>query len=156
MPGKRAVEGGTFITPRATYRVNVDSVDPSAQDPSIPILDTRAAPNVSVGLGQGDCAQYGQNGQIDFAVILSGFSSVTLELWLLAEVERRELEYPGASSSSSSSSLPTTEEWVYVEEKAISKSVLWVVKDIPPGQYKVRVGAVTGSGELQIREGHAA
>lgn len=156
MPGKRAVEGGTFITPRAMYRADVDAVDPGAQDPSVPILDTRPAPNVSVGLGQGDVAQYGQNGQIDFAVILSGFSSVTLELWLLAEIERRELEYPGASSSSSSSVLPTTEEWVYVGEKVISRSVLWIVKDIPPGQYKVRVSAATGSGSLQIREGHAA
>jgi hypothetical protein len=159
MPGRRALEGGTFITPRAPYREDITTVDPSVEDTSIPILDTSKSPNEVVGLGQSDWAQYGQNGQMDLALIVEGFSSVTVQLWLQAEIEQRGLQ-PSApassSSSSSSSSYPTTGEWVYVGDKTVDKSTLWIVKDTPPGKYKVRVSAVSGSGSVRIRESHAA
>lgn len=157
MPGKRAIEGGTFLTPRALYRSNITSVDPSVEDLGVPILDTSKAPGYAVGLGQSDFAQYGHNAQLDLAVIIDGFTSVTLEAWLFAEIEQREFNpEPSSSSSSSSSSMPATGEWVFVVDKTLSKSSLWVLRDIPPGKYKVRVSAVSGSGAIHIRENHAA
>lgn len=163
MPGRRAMEGGTFITPRAPYRESITALDPSVEDVSIPILDTSKSPNSVVGLGQSDWAQYGHNGQLDLALIVGGFSSVTVQLWLLAEIEQRELQPPASDSSSSSSatsssssSFSPTGEWVYVGDKTVDKSTLWIVKDVPPGKYKVRVSAVSGSGSIQIRESHAA
>jgi hypothetical protein len=159
MPGQRAKEGGTFVTPRALYRSSLTAVDPDVESEAIPVLDTSRSPYTPLGLGQGDNAQYGQNGQLDLAVIVEGFSSMTLELWLLAEIEQRELSYPDDGSSSSSSSStpwPSTGEWVFVEDKTITKSSLWIVKDIPPGKYKVRVNAISGTGSCTIRENHAA
>jgi hypothetical protein len=153
MPGKRVTETSDFITPRRVYREDVVDVDSGVTDVDVPILDGQELASHRQGLGQSDIAQYGRNAQLDLACILEGFSSVTMQLWLWAEVE---LPLEQGTSSSSYGVLPTSEEWVYVAEKTISKSELWVVKDIPPGQYKVIVTSKTGSGHLQIREQHAA
>lgn len=156
MAGKRVVEGATFITDRAAYRRGITAVDPSVENAVIPDLVTSGSPHGGVGLGQSDVNQYGQNAQFAFAVLVTGFASVTLQLWLNAPLEARYAQVAGSSSSSTSEPLPSTLEWVFVEEKTITRSSLWVVKDIPPGMYRVRVSAVTGTGEVHIREQHAA
>ena len=165
MPGKRGPESGDFVTPFEEYRMNLSAADTvGAEDPSIPVLDTRPGPYNNVGLGQSDVNQYGRNAQLDLAVILAGFSTVELELWLNAEPTRERLHSntPASSSSSSSSSsassyVSPTGNWVKVAAKTIgSDSELWVVKDIPPGEYKVLVVTVTGDGNVSIIEGHAA
>jgi hypothetical protein len=156
MPGKRASEHADFVTPRRAYReslVAVDSVGP--EDPSIPELDTRGGPSAAVGLGQGDTAQYGRNAQLNLAVIVEGFTSATLEVWLKGEVEQQEL-IVGSSSSSAPLTLPATEDWVKVTSKVFTASELWTIKDGPPGKYKIKLFAVAGSGNVHIREQHAA
>jgi len=153
MAGKRPIEQGTFVTPRALYRNNVTAggeTDPTAD---IPELDTTEAPNTNVGLGQSDINMYGQNAQIDLAIYVSGFSSVVLELWLKAPLELKQLsdvapvvpDLPG-----------TTQDWVFVSTITVTRSQLWIVKDIPPGIYKVLVKTVAGSGFVTLMEGHAA
>lgn len=160
MPGKRVPENASYVTPRQDYRVDVAAADSvGAQDPTIPEFDTIPSPNAAIGLGQSDsnlCG--GWNAQLNLAVIIQGFSSVDFELWLKAENEAKSLQEGSSSSSSSSAgpTLPSTEEWVLVEAKTLTKSSLWIVKSAPPGKYKVRVAAVTGSGHIQIREQHAA
>jgi hypothetical protein len=161
MPGKRGPEFGDFVTPFEEYRSNVgvaDTVD--VQDSSIPVLDTRSGPNQNV-IGQGsDGNQYGRNAQIGLAVVVAGCSKVELELWLNAEPTRARLSnnspVGSSSSSSSSSSTSPTDMWVKVAEKTFGAvSELWVVKDIPPGEYKVKVVTVTG-GNVSLIECHAA
>lgn len=158
MPGQRAKEGATFVTRRAAYRI-ITAVDGAGViDPSIPILDTRGAGQMTVGLSNGDTNQYGKDARIMVAAIPSGFSNVTLQLWLRAIDDQYELRDANASSSSSSSSpLPATEDWVLAEQKTgIGGPVLWVAKDIPPGEYKIVMSAATGSGYVILREQHAA
>lgn len=156
MPGKRAVEQADFVTPRRAYRESLTVVDGSGpEDPAVPELLTNRSPTSVVGLGQGDVGQYGRNAQIDLAVIIQGFTSATLELWLKGEVEQQELII-GSSSSSAPLTLPTTEDWVKVETKVLTVSSLWIIKDVPPGKYKVLLAAVAGSGNVHIREQHAA
>ena len=159
MPGKRTVEGADYVTRRSAYRSELTAADAGGpQDLSIPELDTEVAPSVGIGLGQSDVNQYGRNAQINMAIIVEGFSSVTIEAWMKADITTEDLTYEGSSSSSSSAAatLPATEEWVKVDEKVVAASALWVVKDVPPGQYKFLVSAVTGSGHIQLREQHAS
>lgn len=161
MPGKRVQDNADYITRRAVYRAEVAAADSGGpQDPDIPELDTENPPRqiVEVGLGQADVNQYGRNAQIDMAIIVEGFSSVTLEAWLKADITTEEVTYEGSSSSSSSAAatLPATEEWAKVDEKTVTASELWILTNIPPGQYKFVVSAVTGSGHIQLREQHAS
>ena len=154
MPGKRGLGEADFVTPRQVYREDITDVDSGGvTDTDIPILDSRVTASQRQGLGESDVAQYGRDARLNLACIPEGFSSVTMQLWLWADVEE-PLE-PGTSSSSYGT-LPTTEEWVQVEEKTITGPELWVVKDVPPGQYKVIVTAKSGSGHLQIRDQYAA
>lgn len=161
MPGKRTCEYADFVTPFAEYRMNVEAADAvPVQDPAIPALDTREGPYANVGLGQVDVNQYGRDAKIDLAVIIAGCSAVELELWLNAEPTRVKLSSSvpsGSSSSSSSSSSSPTDLWVKVAEKTFGAvSELWIVSDIPPGEYKVRVVSITGGGNVSLIEGHAA
>lgn len=161
MPGQRSLEGFNFLTPRAVYREGVTAVDPETiSDPSIPILDTRYAPNRGVSDVPLSNA-YGQDARIVLAVLLQGFDSVSFEVWLKASVDTIKGQTGdttgSVSSSSSASAVPEAEEWVFVEEHTATRSELWTVKDIPPGLYKVQVVAVTGdSGSVSLREQHAA
>jgi hypothetical protein len=98
-------------------------------------------------------AQYGRNAQLDLSVLVQGFTSVTLELWLKGEVEQAELS---SSPPPAPLTLPATEDWVKVETKVLTASGLWIVKDIPPGKYKILLTAVAGAGNVHIREQHAA
>lgn len=157
MPGQRSKDIADYVTPRAAYRSNLTAIDGvNAASDMIDAIDTTLPPNRSVGLGVGgDSNIYGRNAQLDFSLLVEGFSSVTVELWLKASVDQAELD-DDDSSSSSPITLPTTEEWVFVDTKTATKSLMWVVKDIPPGLYKVLFTAKTGSGHLTIREQHAA
>lgn len=159
MPGKRVPDTASYVTPRQDYRVDVAAADSvGVEDPAIPVLDTVPSPNAHLGLGQSDSNLYGGwNAQLNLACIIEGFSSVTFDLWVLAENEAKQLQEGSSSSSSSAGpTLPSTGEWVLVESKVLTKSSLWIVKSAPPGKYKVRVAAVTGTGHIQIREQHAA
>lgn len=158
MPGKRVTEGSDHVTRRAVYRSELTAVDSGGpQDDLIPELDTEASPTAVIGLGQADINQYGRNAQIDLAIIIQGFSSVTIQAWMKADITAEGLTYEGSSSSSDAAvTLPTTEEWVLVDTKTVTASALWIVKDVPPGQYKFIVSAVTGSGYIQLREQHAS
>jgi hypothetical protein len=156
MAGNRASENGDFVTPRKVYRAEVapaDSDDPTSG--AVPILDTRYKDQ---NYGVTTMAFYGRNAQIDAAVFLrKGASAATLKLYLLAEVELQEAR-PAVdpSSSSSSSSSGGEMEWVLVETKSVSVSLLWVIQNIPPGRYKILVTSITGGGEVEIRTQHAA
>jgi len=161
MPGKRCNEYADFVTPFDEYRSNVEAADAvSVQDPAIPLLDTRDGPYTNVGFGQADVNQYGRDATINLGVIIAGFSAVELELWLDAEPNRPHLSSAtpaGSSSSSSSSSSSPTDTWVRVAKKTFGAvSELWVITNIPPGKYKVKVASVTGGGNLSIVESHAA
>lgn len=162
MPGKRAVEGGSYVTQRALYRGHVligGEIDPTDSD--IPVLDTNRPPNTNVGLGQSDGNQYGKDARIFLAVFLEGYTSVKLNLWMRANITEVGLRSPGhPSSSSSSSEFPgTTSEWVLAATKTVTGPVLWSILDIPPGEYKVLIETATGgSGEkfVSLVEQHAA
>jgi hypothetical protein len=138
--------------------VAADTAD--IDDPAIPILDTRPGPNRNV-VGQGsDNNQYGRNAQIGFGILLdSGISSAKFKLWVLVEPTRAVLTQAGASggSSSSSSSAGPASWWAVAKsEFTVSESSYVVVKDIPPGQYKLEVTALNGAGALSVVESHAA
>ena len=155
MPGNRSSENGDFVTPRAAYR-EVTAADASgATDTDVPVLDTRRG-EVST-TGQAPASYYGRNAQIDVAAIFgTGVTSATLQLWLLAEIERVEPQTPEELASSSSSS-GVDDEWVQAGvDQAITGSALVVFKDIPPGQYKVLVSAFGGTGTLVLRTQYAA
>jgi len=172
MPGKRVPEWATFVSPRAVYRSGVDAIDSGGPtDTGIPILDTVPPPNDG---GHGDYNQYGQNAQIAIDAVLdkdANFSTVGLELWLKAVNEviptpmlSSSSSSPTPAASSSSSSLADTNDWVLVDSWTLQTSALYpnnvvgthfVEKDIPPGQYKVLVVTMKGTGKLTILEQHA-
>lgn len=159
MPGKRGPEFGDFVTEFDEYRMNVVAADTAdIDDPSIPILDTRPGPNRNV-IGQGsDGNQYGRNAQIGLGILLdSGISSAKFKLWVLVAPTRPVLTQASASSSSSSSSSGPVSWWAVAKpEFTVSESSYVVVKDIPPGQYKLEVTELNGSGTLSVVESHAA
>ena len=157
MPGKRSSENGSFVTQRALYRRDVSEVE-VVTDPDIPILDTLAS-GYGNQVENNDVNMYGRNAQLDLAVIVASAGG-TLQLWMKAEIETEELSDPDAVESSSSSGddtaleLPATEDWVFVEEKAFTRSELWIVKDVPPGKFKVIM--IANTGVIHILEQHAA
>jgi len=159
MPGKRAVEGASYITQRALYRDHVISGGES--DPienNIPIIDTTRPPNINVGVGQADYNQYGKDARIFLAVYMGGFTSVTLDLWLKADIDESHLGPP--SSSSSIDEFPSaTDTWVKAASKVFTGPALWAILDIPPGRYKVLINSASGgSGDkfVTLSEQHAA
>lgn len=158
MPGKRAVEGASYVTQRALYRDHViagSESDPT--DTGIPSIDTTQPPNVNVGMGQSDFNQYGKDARIFLAAYIGGFTSVTLDLWLKADINESHLG--PAPSSSSTNEFPATDTWVKVASKVFTGPALWVITDIPPGLYKVLVSAASGgSGDkfVTLSEQHAA
>jgi hypothetical protein len=161
MPGKRGPEFGDFVTPFDEYRMGVAAADAGlgGDDSAIPILDTRGGPNANV-IGQGsDENQYGRNAQIGLGILLdSGLSSVKMKVWLNVQPTRPKLTTPpvGSSSSSSSSSGPGSWWVVVVDEFSVAESSFVTIADIPPGQYKVEITEVTGTGTVSIVESHAA
>lgn len=155
MPGRRAPENADFVTPMTQYREEITAVDAvGPESPAVPELDTTLTGRANVGLGDSDASWYGRDGRINFAAIIQGFTSVTFELWFLAELE---MPYTvGDEPPASPQLLPSTEEWVFVTSTTLTRSGLWRVQDIPPGTYKVLVTAVAGAGNVRLREQHAA
>jgi hypothetical protein len=156
MSGQRSKSIADFVSPRAAYRQDLTAADAvTAINAGIPVLDTRGAPNQQLGLGiGGDTNIYGRNAQINVALIVKGFSSVTVELWQLAAVEIQQLGE--ASVPATTNQVPAaTLEWVFVATNTVTRSSNWTIKDIPPGQYKILLTAVSGAGYLNIREQHA-
>ena len=133
---------------------SADADDPTSG--SVPILDTRYKDR-NYNPGNEVISFYGRNAQIDVAVFLrNSASAATLKLYLLAEIELKEARAPAdLSSSSSSSSGPAETEWVLVETKSVSNNLLWVITNIPPGQYKILATSITG-GEVELRTQHAS
>lgn len=157
MPGKRSVEQASFVTPRALYRNNVvagGETDPTLN--TIPILDTRVGPNASIqpaGSPQSDVNNYGKDARINLSILVSGFTSVTLQLWLKSEIEAVAL----SNAPLTPPTLPVgTQEWMQVASKTVNTSTLWTITDIPPGKYKVLVSAAVGAGFVTLEEQHAA
>lgn len=157
MPGKRAVEGASYVTQRALYRDHVIVGGETNPTADIPIIDTGAAPNTNIGLGQSDFNQYGKDARIFLAVYVGGYTSVVLDLWLKADINESHLG--PAPSSSSTNEFPATGTWVKVASKTITEPTLWAITDIPPGQYKVLIKTASGgSGDkfVTMAEQHAA
>jgi hypothetical protein len=83
------------------------------------------------------------------------FTNLTYELWLKATLDRAELST--ATPPVDPTPLPSTDVWVLVREDSLTESSLIIVKDIPPGQYKVLITELVGTpGAVTIREQHAA
>jgi hypothetical protein len=153
MAGNRSSENGDFVTPRKLYRSGVvqEADDPTSG--AVPILDTRYKDQ---NYDQNVHAFYGRNAQISVAAFLrDSATAATLKLYMLADVEISEARSPAEASSSSSSSSSGETEWVLVETKSITENLLWVIKDIPPAQYKILVTSLTG-GTVEMRTSHAA
>lgn len=143
MAGKRAVEGATYVTPRVVYRNNITvagETDPTSN--SIPVLDTTLPPNVNIGLGQADGNQYGKDARIMISALVQGWTSVTLDLWMLADIQGASLN----TNPPPTPTLPTSPpgSWIKVASQVITASNFWILKDIPPGQYKVLLNAASG------------
>jgi hypothetical protein len=158
MPGKRSPEFGDFVSQRQIYRRDIDAVDSGGvTDADIPELDTLSS-DYGGQVVNNDVNMYGRNAQLDLAVITG--VNVTLQLWMKAEIETEELDYSEELGSSSSAdpalTLPGTGDWVFVEEKVLTRSELWVVKDVPPGKFKVIATAHAGGGPVHVLEQHAA
>lgn len=154
MAGARCTTNTTYVTPRAHYRANIETDDTSPTDVSIPILDTRIDYDKV-----GTSSQRGESAQINLAILLAdsdGLTStipeVTVELWLKAEIEMVAYDAPSAVTIDPT---PSTGEWVCVGYTSVDRSTLWVVKDIPPGQYKVLVTDIAAGTSVSIREQHA-
>jgi len=155
MPGNRASEAGDYITPRYIYRreVSAEADDPTSG--SVPILDTRLKAR-NYNPGEEVFSNYGRNAQINVAVLLrDSASAATLKLYLLAEIELQQARTASSLSSSSSSSSAAGSDWILVETKAVTESLLWVIQNIPPGKYKILATSVTG-GTVELRTQWAA
>lgn len=157
MAGNRALEAGDYITPRFIYRLDVATEADDPDSGAIEVLDTRLKAR-NYNPGDEVFSNYGRNAQINVAAFLrGGASAATLKLYVKAEVELQQARTAESlsSSSSSSSSGPSGTEWVLVETKALTVNELWVIKDIPPGKYKILATSVTG-GTVELRTQWAA
>jgi hypothetical protein len=155
MPGNRASENGNHITARKYYRRNVviaDADDPTST--SIPTLDTRY---YEVGYNDYVPSFYGI-GQINVSAIFGDdINSLVLDLYLLSSDEELKTSAESSSLTSSSSGAPGTDDlWVHVATKTLTHSGLWIVENVPPGQYKILVSSIDGSGAVDIMTQHAA
>lgn len=149
MPGARDPRGG-FVTNRVLYRANIVGVDTlGADDPTIPILDTR---DVLVGPHNSEHNNHGGDARIFAAVLMCNVLEAHIGIWMKAETD------PAGSSSqtvSSSSSVTECSDWVMVSETVITTSYLIRELNIPPGQYKIIVSYMDGNGSIEIRTQYA-
>jgi hypothetical protein len=158
MPGKRSSENGDFVSQRRIYRRDIDAADSGVTDADIPVLNTLGS-DYGGQVANNDKNMYGRNAQLNLAVITE--VNVTLQVWMKAEIEVSGLDYSEELGSSSSADpaldLPTaTEDWVLAAQQSFTGSELWVVKDIPPGKFKVIASAHAGGSPVHILEQHAA
>ena len=134
---------GTYRTPRTPYRI-AEAVDAGGVDSVDEIID------IIVDQSNNEVTT-GTNATLNLFVLLNGPTAATLQLFAEATDET-------LPSGSSSSSPGATSEWVLnAASGAITvNGLLWVVTPLPAGRYKVVVSALTGSGEVIIRESHSA
>ena len=82
-------------------------------------------------------------------VVFDGPTAATLELYSKATDESEDSE--GSSSSGS------VGQWAFHSEISVtSKGLIHVIHPLPADEYKVMVTAITGTGEVIIRESHSA
>lgn len=157
MPGQTG-QNSDFVTPIAPYRSCIDAVDADVEAVD-EIIDTTPGPNAQlIARPATQPNHYGRNAQLSIVSIVQGFSEVKIQLWMNGEVNIQNPIDPDESSSSAAAgcAAPATGDWVFIEEKTLTRSALSVFKDIPPGQYKVVVSSKTGTGTITLREFHAA
>ena len=155
MAGKRVPEQSTYVTPRTGYRYNItakDDVSSLTDDNAIPAINTIGGPNRDANGYSSDVNMNGKDARLLVAAGITGFSSVTLECWLRADLDL--FNVPAGTSSSSDHDHGTM--WVLASSVTVTKSSLWVVKDIPPGIYKILVSAVSSTGSITLRTQFAA
>lgn len=144
MGGSKNEYRGSYATRRALYR------DVRAAD-SDPVLESIPEINVAG-------SAYGKDGTLFIsAVLMDGATGADVEIWMKADQEVRPSPYPpfNDSSSSSSSSLSGTKEWVRVKKDSITSSALVVATPIPAGKFKALVTSITGGGMVRLLEQHA-
>ncbi len=164
MAGKRNHSLADYVSNWKRVRLNAaaaDSVGPESEAPTVGAIDsfsTKGGPNdVMLGGVASEGNNYGRNAQIDFGVIISGFASITLQLWTLVEETNTPLVNKGDPAAIVTAiTMPSTGMWILVETKVLTASGWWVVSNLRPGLFKVRVSAVTGSGAITVLESHAA
>lgn len=154
MAGNRSAENGDFVTPRKLYRSDVTQEADDPTSGAVEILDTRYKDQ---NYDQNVHSFYGRNAQISvFAFLRDTATAATLKLYVKADIEKADARAANEESSSSSSSSGAANDWVLVETKAITESLLWVIKDVPPAQYKILCTSLTGGGSVELRTSHAA
>ena len=134
---------GNRLTPRVTVRT-VDDVDPSL-DEVTEIIDTRLSES------GGDNVRGDHQTLAIFAILANGATAATLRLFAFGG--------DGDSQGSSSSSSLGEDAWCLVEEFSVTAdNLLKIFVDMPAGEYKVMVTALTGgSGErVVIKEQHSS
>ena len=138
---------GNRLTPRVAVRT-VDAVDASI-DAVEEIIDTRLNEG-GTSVTRGDHTTLAL-----FVKLTNCATAATLRLFAYGAVE-------GDDESSSSSSSPgdcVDSDWFFVEEFAVTAdNLLRILVDLPAGEYKVMVAAITGGegDRVTIREQHSA
>ena len=134
---------GTYLTRRVPYR-EVSAIDANI-DAFEAIIDTR--------IDEDDrSVTSGASSLLALFVLLGGPSAATLDIYARATSEDEAAA--GSSSSSSSGSIGT---WAFYERITVdTRNLLHVMWPLPAGEYKVMVTAITGDGEVTIREAHSA
>jgi len=134
---------GNRLTPRVTVR-EVDAIDASIDDVS-EIIDTRLSES-SAPVTRGDHATLAL-----FVILIGGATAATLQLFARGNDESDS----GSSSSSSAGDNP----WCLVEQFNVTvDNLLNVFVDLPAGEYKAMVTAITGGSDdrVIVREQHSA
>lgn len=144
MPGNRSSSFGDSVTSRALYRGAIAAAD--ADDPTnaaIPVLDTRTTdPNYG---DTGVASNYGRNAQINIASYFStGTPTATLKIYMLASIDI----LPNSD---------LTVRWVLATPAIVlAASSHNVIKDLPPGQYKILVTTLGAGAHLDLLTQYAA
>lgn len=135
---------GTYLTKRVTYR-EVSAVDASI-DAFDDTIDTRIDEDIrSVTSGASSLLAL-------FVLLDGGITAATLDIY--AQATDESIDAPVSSSSSSSGFFGS---WAFYEQITVDiRNLLHVIWPLPAGVYKVMVTAITGAGDLVIRESHSA
>jgi len=133
---------GTYLTIRVPYR-EVSAVDTSI-DTFDETIDTRIDEDER-------SVTSGASSLLALFVLLGGPTAATLDIYVRATDES------GSTASSSSSSSGDTGMWAFYEQITVdARNLLHVMWPLPAGVYKVMVTAITGDGDVIIRESHSA
>lgn len=138
--GRKHEGDGNYLTCRRTLRT-VAVADGDVDDVA-EILDTR------VDLGDDRKGNRGHETTIAVFALLDGPTAATIQLWGLGSEEEFE-------DSSSSSIGGSGGEWCMYDSQNITVNTMLVYANMPAGLYKVVVSAITGAGDVVIREAHS-